>query len=213
VRARALMVASVALAAVLFARRASASVPKSSSAAPEPSGGLPDWLVAIVPARSSSGSEGSNGGDEAATVPFVPALGLAVLAPGSVPERLNMRANPGQNPKSPPSGIYIRYPLQIDAVVRDVNWASTGLDVGLNSWWRTLDQVGEPLSQHDLGTAIDFQGPDQEVMAARLKQRGWRIIRESNAGVPYHHLHGQKEAAGYLARLGITRELLRQWTA
>ncbi len=121
---------------------------------------------------------------------------------------LRMRSNTGQNPKSPPPDIYRRFKTQIDQVVDDINEASQGLNVGLNSWWRSLDEIGEELSQHLIACAIDFQGPDQERMAMALKAKGWSIVRVSNDGKPYRHIHAQLEPKGFLSRMGVDPDSL-----
>lgn len=124
------------------------------------------------------------------------------LTPPGVPMLL-MRKNAGQNPKPPTLAIYMRFPAQINRVVSEVNAASAGLNVGLNSWFRTPGEAGEELTQHLIACALDIQGPDQERVAMALKARGWTIVRQSNKGVKYTHVHCQLEPAGYLTRLGI----------
>jgi hypothetical protein len=118
-------------------------------------------------------------------------------------------ANPGMKPQTPSQRIYQLFRAEIDAAVFDINESTNGLRVGLNDWWRsTATEVGEELSQHLAGLAIDFQGPDQEMLAQRLQKRGWTIVRASNAGQTYRHIHAQRYRAGYLAGRGFTRATL-----
>lgn len=116
---------------------------------------------------------------------------------------LLMRKNAGQNPKPPTLKIYARFRAQIDRCVQEMNQASAGMDVGLNSWFRLPGEAGEELSQHLIACAFDIQGPDQERVAMTLKGKGWSIVRQSNRGERYRHVHCQLEPAGYLTRLGI----------
>lgn len=234
---RALALASAAFAALvalLGARRAQAT----TAVAEPPSAGLglmPALGAFATPlgmadlfsrSEESQGpnaldADAPNAGELAAVPVFSPLLPLEIGAeplpasstPGPVP-KIRIPANKGQTPMQPPDAIYRRFPATIDAFVRDVNSAAAGLRIGLNSWWREVDSgIGEELSQHLIGVAIDFQGPDQEEMARRLRAKGYIVLDRANDGTPYKHRHAQRERAGYLMRLGVTPDALRRWLA
>lgn len=227
-----ILAAAAAVLGVLFARRAratptTAAAPRAaeplarapSADALEPFGtplGL-SLLFGRADAVSPISSDTPHAGDEIPTPPSVLAGGGAIAVPQTsvttVP-RLELKPNAGQVPKPPPLGIYQRYPQTIARFVLDVNTAARGLRVGLNSWWRHVDDgIGEELGQHHLGVAIDFQGPDQETLAQRLRERGYTVLDRGNDGKLYNHRHAQLERRGYLARLGVTADDLRRWSA
>lgn len=218
------LLVSVVGAVVLWPRRSGATPTSrsSSSSSSAPPSALDFLKPALSPlafltpaAPEPSAPRAADPGNELPGKPSIVKMDRSPLWPVGSQQApvLNMKRTAGQSAKVPPSSIYVRFPVEINRLVADVNAAAAGLNVGLNSWWRPPDSVGEELSQHHLGMAIDFQGPDQDVLAGRLRSKGWTVLDRDNAGKPYNHRHAQLEKAGALARMGVTVADLRQWTA
>lgn len=85
------------------------------------------------------------------------------------------------------------------------NWALSGLNVTLTSWWRTPETNasvgGDPGSQHLCGTAIDVAGPDQVAAANRLLAAGFHVVNEGT------HVHAQVWPAGVARSSGLLSAL------
>jgi hypothetical protein len=72
----------------------------------------------------------------------------------------------------------------------------SALRIEFRSWFRNprhnAEVKGHPRSQHLVGTALDWRGPDQRVLADHLRRLGWTVLDEGD-----HH-HAQVWPAGTL---------------